>query len=405
MRILFYNHTGQVSGAERVLLAILQGGKDKPATQAVLLCPAASPLMLNAQAQGIRCEAIEELQARFTWRVDRLVQYLWSFYCVIRSVRAQVYQFQPELIHANSVRAGLVASLATVLLRVPVIWHIHVSLPRHPFSVLIRWLALSSSRHHLLGVSHAVIQRFRSRLSLFVQHSPARVIHNGVAVERFRPDAQAREAVRAEWQLRAEDLALGIVGQITPRKGLLELIRAFAEVAPRIPHATLFIIGAPLFHHDHTYLAKLKQSTQKLGIADRVRFLGARRDIAAVMQALDLLILNSRSDPFPLTMLEAMASGTTVLATAVDGIPELIRHGETGWLIPPRDEAKLAEAMLHLLSQSELRKQLATKGREQILNSFTAEHFQRAIEQFFQEIYTAQHSPVQPRSMNKDVKV
>jgi glycosyltransferase involved in cell wall biosynthesis len=405
MRILFYNHTGQVSGAERVLLAILQGGKDKPATQAVLLCPAASPLMLNAQAQGIRCEAIEELQARFTWRVDRLVQYLWSFYLVIRSFRAQVYQFQPELIHANSVRAGLVASLATVLLRVPVIWHIHDTLPRHPFSVLIRWLALSSPRHHLLGVSHAVIKRFRSRLSLFVQRPPARVIHNGVAVERFRPDAQAREAVRDEWQLRADDLALGIVGQITPRKGQLELLRAFAQVARRVPNATLFIIGAPLFAHDHAYLARLKQTAEQLGIIDRVRFTGARRDIDAVMQALDLVILNSRSDPFPLTMLEAMASGTTVLATAVDGIPELIRHGETGWLIPPRDEAKLTEAMLHLVSQPELRVSLAAQGRQQILNGFTAAHFQCAIEQYFQMVYVAQHHALQSQPATHDVKI
>lgn len=405
MRILFYNHTGQVSGAERVLLAMLQGVKDKPAMQAVLVCPAASPLLQQAQAQGVRCEPITELQARFTWRVDSFLKYLWSFYAVIRAFRARVMQLQPDLIHANSVRAGLVASLATILLRVPVVWHIHDSLPRHPFSLVIRWIALSSSRHHLLGVSHAVIKRFRSRLSLFVPRPPARVIHNGVAVDRFRPDPTGREAVRDELQLRDDDCALGIVGQITPRKGQLELIRAFAQVVTQAPQAKLFIIGAPLFQHDHAYLARLKQTVQKLSIAEHVRFLGARRDIAAVMQAMDLVILNSRSDPFPLTMLEAMASGTPVLATAVDGIPELIRHGETGWLVLPRDEAVMVEAIARLLCDTALRSNLATNGRQQILNGFTADHFQRAIEQYWREVCATATSPAPPQLSQKDVTI
>jgi L-malate glycosyltransferase len=405
MKILFYNHTGQVSGAERVLLAMLPNAPKDAPKDAVLLCPAASPLFALATANGVRCVPMEELHARFTWRLDRLASYLWSFYQVMRSFRAQVKQMQPGLIHANSVRAGLVAYVATILLRIPVIWHIHDSLPRHPFSVLIRWLALSSSRNHLLGVSHAVIKRFRSRLSLFVSRPLAHVIHNGVEVDRFQSDSQSREAVRNEWKLRADDLALGIIGQITPRKGQLALIRAYAAVAQRVPQVTLFIIGAPLFAHDHAYLVRLKRTVKALGIAERVRFLGARHDIPAVMRALDLSILNSHSDPFPLTMLEAMASGTPVLATAVDGIPELIRHGETGWLVPPRDEAQLAEAMLYLIAEPELRQRLATQGRQQILAGFTAEHFQRAIAQYFHKIYAAQHSPVQSHPTNKDVKV
>ncbi len=402
MRILFYNHTGQVSGAERVLLALLQGVKGKPATQAVLLCPPLSPLWKQAHALGVRCEPIAELHARFTWRVDRLVQYLWSFYPAMRGFRTQVMQFQPELIHANSVRAGLVAFLATMLLRMPIVWHIHDRLPPHPFSLLIRWIALSSARNHLLGVSLAVIKRFRSRLSLFVHHPPTRVIYNGVAVDRFRPDPASREVVREELKLSEADLALGIIAQITPRKGQLELLRAFAAVLPHAPQATLVIVGAPLFKHDHAYLTRLQQTAQKLGIAERVRFLGARRDVPAVMQALDLVILNSHSDPFPLTMLEAMASGTPVLATAVDGIPELIRQGETGWLVPPRNETALAEAIVRLLKDATLRWSLATNGRQQILNGFTVEHFRHAIEQYLHDVCAAERRARTPHPVRLD---
>ncbi|MBL8208030.1 MAG: glycosyltransferase family 4 protein [Blastocatellia bacterium] len=405
MRILFYNHTGQVSGAERVLLALLQDVKDKPATQALLLCPPLSPLWKQAHAQGIYCEPIAELQARFTWRVDRLVQYLWSFAQVMRRFRRQVIRFQPELIHANSVRAGLVAFLATMLLRVPIVWHIHDSLPRHPFSILIRWIALSSSRNHLLGVSLAVIKRFRSRLSLFVHHPPMRVIYNGVAVDRFHFDPAGREAVREELKLREEELALGIIAQITPRKGQLELLRAFAAVLSQVPQATLLIVGAPLFKHDHTYLSRLQKTAHKLGIAERVRFLGARHDVPAVMQALDLVILNSHSDPFPLTMLEAMASGTPVLATAVDGIPELIRQGETGWLVPPRNEIALTEAIIRLLKDEPLRWNLATNGRQQILNGFTVEHFRHALEEYLHNVCAAERRALTPHPVRLDITI
>ena len=117
MKILFYNHTGQVSGAERVLLLIL-ANLNRTRFEPVLLSPKGE-LRNNATAAGVRCENVSQLQARFTWRPQLLLQYLASFIFVIREVRARVRACGPELIHANSIRAGLVVSVATVGLRVP----------------------------------------------------------------------------------------------------------------------------------------------------------------------------------------------------------------------------------------------------------------------------------------------
>jgi len=179
---------------------------------------------------------------------------------------------------------------------------------------------------------------------------------------------------------------VGIIGQLTPRKGQLELLNAFVKIMTEVPQAVLLVVGAPLFNRDHEYQLKLTQAADKLGITDRVRFLGARSDVAAIMQSLDLLVLNSRSEPFSLVLLEALASGTPVLATFVDGVPELIRHGETGWLVPPQNERALAMAIINLSCQPELRAQFAERGRQHVHSHFSAEGYIRELEDFYQWI-------------------
>jgi L-malate glycosyltransferase len=386
MKLLFYNHTGQVSGAERVLLSVLGGVARSSQASVVLCCPADSPLSEAAGRVVVCVEPVEEWRARFTWRPDRLLGYLWSFCRVARAFRAQAVKIKPDLIHANSVRAGLVAAAATAGLRVPVVWHVHDVLPRHPLSVAIRWFALASPRTRLLAVSRAAARKFESRpLKWLARRRAPAVIHNGVDADRFRPDPASRAAARRELWLDETDFVLGTIGQITPRKGQLELIRALAKVAEQVPQVRLLVVGAPLFGHDHRYFARLRRTIEELGLAERVRFLGARGDVAALMRALDLAVVNSRSDPFPLALLEALASGTPVVATAVDGIPELISHGETGWLVPPRDPDALAAGIAALIRDPALRARLAARGRKRVESGFTSAHFLRAMESYLRE--------------------
>ena len=113
MKILFYNHTGQVSGAERMLLMILSElGRDR--FDSLVVCPEQGPLQEMAKELGVPLESIAGLDARFTWRVDNLVRYCKSFFGVIRQLRRSVVDIKPDLLHANSIRSGLVATVATV---------------------------------------------------------------------------------------------------------------------------------------------------------------------------------------------------------------------------------------------------------------------------------------------------
>ena len=384
MRILFYNHTGQVSGAERVLLLVLarlNRGYFRPE----VICPAAGQLKKGVDELGVPCHEVDGLEARFTGRIDHLVRYLGSFCRLVGQVRAQVIRLGPDLVHANSVRAGLVSTAATIGLDIPVVWHVHDMLPRHPLSTAIRLVVLCSRRTRIVAISKAVAQSFRGTILRTTKAYAGAIILNAVDSERFHPDPTSRPRARQELNLDDADQVIGIVGQLTPRKGQLELLEAFALVLQQLPRATLVVVGAPLFNQDEDYLRRLEHSVETFGIGERVRFLGARHDIAPIMGALDLLVVNSLVEPFGLVVLEGMACGTPVLATAVDGIPEIITHGEDGWLVPPRNASRLASAIVQLISQPKLRAGLSALALERVSSQFTAERYMRELQAFYEQ--------------------
>lgn len=381
MKILFYNHTGQVSGAERVLLMIVSQ-LDRARFGSFVVCPEQGPLQEMVKDLDVTVETVTGLDARFTWRLDALVRYCKSFFGVIRQLRRRVVDARPDLLHANSIRSGLVATAATIGLGTPVVWHLHDLLPGHPLSTAIRIFAALSSRTRMIAVSEAVSKNFCGQFSRLLRDR-VRVILNSIDLDKFQLDETASRTIRAELRYRKSDLVIGIVGQLTPRKGQLELLQAFGQALKKVPNSVLLIVGAPIFNSDHEYLELLKQTSAELGIASKVRMLGARSDISTIMQGLDLLVVNSAAEPFGLVILEAMASGTPVLATAVDGIPEIIRHQENGWLVPARNERALAEAIVHLHQRLLLREQLAKRAKPEVAERFSVERYLTDLQNFY----------------------
>lgn len=383
MKILFYNHTGQVSGAERVLQMILNG-LDRGRYECVVVCPENSKLFELMKNAGERTLGLRLLEARFTWRPDLLFLYLLSFAQVIRRARAIVVSERPDAIHANSIRAGIVMSAATIGLRVSVIWHAHDILPHHPLSTLVRLFAATSSRNRILAVSNAVANRFRGALlKPFQSRVPITVIHNAVDLERFKPDSRARRTTRAALNLTEAQPVVGIVGQLTPRKGQLGLIESFAAVAREFEDAVLLIAGEPLFNRDEDYARELTRTAVSLRIGDRVRFLGPRSDVPQLMQALDVLVVNSHEEPFALTVLEGLASGISVLATSVGGTPEMIVNGQDGCLVPARDNEALAEFLITLLHEPQLRDWLGHNARQVAVARFSTNRYLNEIDSFY----------------------
>jgi len=345
-RILYVNHTGTVSGAERMLLHML-GAMDRECYEPVVMCPAEGTLASLVEARGDRCIRMPALQARFTANPLTLLKYLWSFATTIASMRREIRALAPHGIHANTVRAGIAATIATVGTRTPILWHVQDDLPHHPISSAIRTLAYLSRRTQIAGVSRATTARFCGALNF---GSRAEVLYNSVDLARFPQRDACEPWLKRELGLRDEDFLCCSVGQITARKNLDGLITAFDSIAKAAPQLHLAIVGAPLFNRDPEYRDALVTRVAQLGLANRIHFTGPRSDVAAVLRGADLLVLNPTDEPFGLVLVEAMATGTPVLATRVGGIPEIVTDNQTGTLIPSKDDAALAAALLQFAS-------------------------------------------------------
>jgi len=384
LKILFYNHTGQVSGAERVLLLVLSR-LNRRRFEAVLLSPSGGQLQKEARSLNVRCASVSQLNARFTWRIGDLLRYFVSFLSVISQVRARVREQGPELIHANSVRAGLVVSAATVGLGVPIIWHVHDLLPQHPLSTLIRLFTLIRPPIQIVVVANAAAERFKGKLLLrFPTRVKVAVIYNAVEAAKIHSTPNSSSIPR-DLRIRNSDRLIGVVGNLSPVKGQLELIKAFAEVRKRIPNLALLVVGSALFNRDEGYQKQLWTEVRALGLESYVRFMGQRSDVPAIMGILDLLVMNSRSEAFPLVALEAMAAGAPVLATTVGGLPELITHEKNGWLVPFGDEKKLIDGIATLLERRDFSAGLATQARQHVARNFPVHKFMTRIEAVYTE--------------------
>jgi len=385
-KIAFVNHTGVVSGAERVLLTMLEG-LDPSRYQSVGFCPTDSDLANQIRARGVPVIGLEALQARFTWNPVRLVRYLRSYLRVIREFRNAPRLRDAHLIHANTLRAGLIASFATVGSGIPVIWHLQDIMKIHPISTAIRWTAVLMPGVHVVAASHATAIRFKGWLLRILRGTvPVTVLHNSVDSRQFHPDQAERFRVRRELQLTDDIFAFTIVGQLTRRKGQLETIRAFRNLVPRFPMARLLVVGAPLFNDDHKYFELLKSTAADLGIADKVLFLGQRSDVNSLLNASDAVVVNSHREPFGLVALEAMAAGKPVVAAQVDGIPELVVNEVTGLLVPPGGDAALTSSMARVCSEPELCQALSRQSRNLVETVFTSARFINQLEEIYLSI-------------------
>jgi glycosyltransferase involved in cell wall biosynthesis len=394
LRILFYNHTRKVSGGERVLLTMLQV-LDPQRYELMVACPLEGDGSLDQllREAGLDPMAAPPLQAQFTSNPLKLAKYLLSFAATIVSFRTEIRRAAPDLLHANSVRAGIVATLATVFTPAIVLWHVQDDLPAHPLSMAIRTLAWCSRRTHVVAVSKATAAAFAGPLPFGAR---LHLLYNAIDRSRYplksRPLDAAACRFRQELELSSGDFLVVAVGMLHRRKGLLELIDSFAHVAANHAEARLAIVGAALFNQDHLYEQRLKAHAESLGLERQVHFTGARRDVPAVLRAADLLVLNASSEPFGLVVLEAMASGTPVLATRVGGIPEIIEDGVSGELVPPPSSTSsypsdfLRDRLEAALSEPQHLQALTQHALRDVLPRFSIEAFSLQLHSLYQAL-------------------
>jgi glycosyltransferase involved in cell wall biosynthesis len=281
---------------------------------------------------------------------------------------------QPDVVHVHS-GAWLKSARAAALAHVPrTVYTLHgfdgAVLWYEPF--LERWAA----RHTTVtvAVTDALIPYLTGRLG--IDANRLRVITNGIDVERFSPGPRTGE-LRQRFGLHADDVVIGHVARFAPVKNHAVLVRAFQHVLRNNPRTFLALVG------DGPLRPQIETLVDSLGIRPRVGFLGHVSDPVPAYRDLDLLVLSSFSEASSISILEGMACGLAVVATAVGGTPQLLAHGEAGALVPADDAPSLADALIRLADAPAERARLGLAARRRAISLYSEEVMIDAYEEVY----------------------
>jgi glycosyltransferase involved in cell wall biosynthesis len=361
-RVVYVNHTSQVSGGERSLLLLLDGLPDEYV--AVLACPD-GPLAEAARAAGVPWIPITGTAGSLKLHPRYTAQTVCDLSRAAVELRRACDELSADLVHANSIRAGLIAAFARRLGGPPTIAHMRDVLPPGQVSAMtVR--TLDHGCDLVVGNSAYTLAHMPGGF----RRAQTAVVHNPVDLGRFDPDAVDADALRRELGLADGTRLLAVVAQLTPWKRQDTAIRALAGLRARGHDVHLALAGSAKFVSKETrydnegFLRGLHALSRELGVERHVAFLGERDDVPEIMAAADVLLMPSSQEPFGRAVIESMAIGTAVVATAVGGTAEIVTDGVDGLLVPPREPDRWVEAVDRMLCDEPLLRRLAAAGQE-----------------------------------------
>jgi glycosyltransferase involved in cell wall biosynthesis len=317
---------------------------------------AEGPLLTQVRAEGFRVVALP-----FARRISPLA-HARAFLALVRLFRAE----RPDLVHAHMPLSGVLARLAARCAGVPRIaytchgfWFNNPGpWPRRAAGFVLEWLAARVTDVYLT-VSQTEAADAR-RLHLSARATP---VGNGRDPAVFRPDPAARARVRAALAVPQDRVVVIAVSRLVREKGYPELAAAMHAV----PAAELWVVGEHLASDRGEDMAAVLRDA---GLGARLRLLGYREDVAALLAAADIFALPSHFEGLPMSVIEAMLTGLPVVASDISGTRQQVVPGETGLLVPPRQVAPLAAALARLAADPPLRAAMGTAGRMRACDLF-----------------------------------
>ena len=298
----------------------------------------------------------------------------------VGALAAHLVRIQPDVIHNHMYRAEIVGTRAVLALgaagypRPYVVSTVHSSRIRSTED-RAELRRLTPSMDRVIAVSNAIVRKIADE-----GRTGARVslIYNGVDLQRYDHQEPCC-TLREEYGMEPGSPIVGVVARLEPEKGHATLLDAWPLVLRECPEAYLLVVG------EGSRCDDLKAQAATLRIQHRVVFTGRREDMPAVTAALDVAVLPSYREAQGLSVLEAMALSRPVVASNVGGIPEMIQDGVTGLLVPPRDPAALAAAIVSLLRNHQLADMLGRAGHDLVHRRFCLEQMIAAVEDIYDE--------------------
>lgn len=284
-----------------------------------------------------------------------------------RAIARDLTRLGVNLLHCADVDGGIEAGLAGGVARVPVLCHV-----RNPV------LTVSRRERLLMSLVNRFVFVSRDTWSTFgLEVGPSRgsVLYDGI-VPGADASAETRADVRRELALGPDTPVVGMTARVSPQKDYITLARAAAKVREVVPEVRFVIVGDHTEHAAHReHYALVREELVRLNVLDNFVFTGFRSDVARVMRAFDVFVLSTHFEGLPLVVLEAMSVGLPVVATAVNGIPEVIDRSEVGLLYPHEDADGLARHLTAMLTDRSLASRIGAAGRESVRRRFGMEAF------------------------------
>ena len=377
MRVLYVNHTAEVSGGERSLLSLLGA---LPESVAPLMASPQGPLQTAVEDLGIPTTTIVGTAGSLKLHLLHTPRTLVELSVAALQVRGAARRHRADLVHANSIRGGIILGLAR-LSGVATVVHVRDCLPPG---------ALTTATMRLIAATATVVIANSDYTARSVRAAApgtrVEVVHNPVDLARWDPARIDRAHARARLGRAGERrLLLGVVAQLSPWKGQDTAIDTLALLCEEGVDAHLLLVGSAKFvarstrFDNEAYVAGLRARVARTGLQDRVSWLGEREDVPELMRALDILLLPSEEEPFGRTLIEAMALGVPVLATNVGGPSEIVVDGREGYLLAPHQPAVWAQAVRRIADSADRGREMGLAGRRRVEREFTVEHHVAAV--------------------------
>lgn len=375
-RILFVSHSAAISGAEVILLELARHAGSasafvfQPGALVERLRGLGLPVKTSARADGVSAAT----RAGSIWTILPLAG---RFAAIMREIAGAASGH--GVIYANSQKAFVLSALVASFLRKPLIWHLH-DIPDHTHfggaQLKLQIFLANRCARRIIVPSDAVRRAF---VAAGGAEALVRIVPNGVPLP--RPDGRTRQELRSMLGLPDGPL-VGVFSRLARWKGQHVLLEALA----RLPDVRGVIAGTALFEED-AYAQELQSTVERLGLADRIGFLGHRDDIPDLMRAVDIVIHPSIApEPFGLTVVEGMLACSPVIGTAAGAIPEILDRGQAGWLVAPDDAVALSGAISEIFASTEEVERRVAHARRRAETHYSAERMVREITALIDEV-------------------
>jgi len=375
--VLFCHYTADIQGgSDRSLFDLVTHLPPTRIAAHMVLRPD-DPLIAEYRAAGIPVSPVRLYPPRRGLEPLKLARFFLSYWPSVFSIWRIIRKSGAQLVHVNTIN-NLQGPMAARLSGRPLVWHVRELMPDSRLNGLMRGLV---ARWATLAVanSNAVAE------SLSACGPRVRTVFNGIDLSEYERLPEAPQ-LRRELCLPEEGPLLACVGRLEAWKGQHVLIEAMPQILATCPDVQLLVVGGPAVNKPD-YLPMLKCRCAALGIADKVHFLGMRKDVPQILGAATMLILPSVTpEPFGRTLVEAMAAGKAVVATRAGGPLDIVEEGVTGLLCTPDDPDDLAAKIQSLLADPARAQALGEKGREVAWKRFALARVVEEMAALFEEV-------------------